>query len=153
MDQKLISKYLRTLREQHNFTQESLAFELLVSRQAVSKWETQSALPDLDTLLRLSKLYKITVNEILEPIIKKPYLADFEELPKVNQTRLKEVLSRLEKEEIVLAAMGASPQVNEFLETLLPEIDFQHERERIGKVKLTAVEDAQNHIVSLINLS
>lgn len=153
MDQKLISKYLRTLREQHNLTQESLAYELLVSRQAVSKWETESALPDLDTLLRLSKLYKITVNEILEPVIKKPYLADFEELPTVEQSRLIEVLSRLEKEEIALAAMGASPQVNEFLETLLPEISFQKERERIGKVKLPAVEDAQNHIVSLINLS
>ncbi|HWS29682.1 MAG TPA: helix-turn-helix domain-containing protein [Clostridia bacterium] len=153
MDQELTSKYLRILREQHNFTQESLAAELSVSRQAVSKWETGSALPDLDTLLKLSKLYRVTVNEILEPVIKNPYIAYFEELPKAERSRLKRVLSHLEKEEIVTAAMGASPQVNGFLEALLPEIGFHKERERIGKVKLSAVEDAQNHIVSLINLS
>lgn len=38
------------------------------------------------------------------------------------------------------------------METLLSEIDFQQERERIGRFRIE-VEDAQNCIVSLINLS
>ncbi len=153
MNQGLIAKNLCFLRKQHNLTQEALATELCVSRQAVSKWETGNTLPDLEALIGLSKLYKTTINELLEPVIRAPYIDSFEHISMLDKERLTAVVSSLSKEEIVKACMGASPQVNAFLEALLHEIYFQEERERLGRVRMEAVEDAQNCIVSLINLS
>lgn len=69
MNMNIISKYLQLLRKSHNYIQEDLAKRLGVSRQAVSKWETGTAIPDLEILLKISKLYNTTINEILEPNI------------------------------------------------------------------------------------
>ena len=41
-------------------SQGELAEKLSVSRQAVSKWETDAGLPDLERLIALSKLFDIT---------------------------------------------------------------------------------------------
>ena len=70
MNTNLISRYLQRLRREQGFTQEELAQTIHISRQAVSKWETGAAIPDLDTLLKLSRLYGLTINEILEPRIR-----------------------------------------------------------------------------------
>lgn len=153
MNQKLISKYLQQQRKNHGFTQEDLAQKLSISRQAVSKWETGNNIPDLNLLLSLSKLYKITVNDILEPKIEKFKINDFEEIIKKDRNELITILSNFTKEEIVKASMGASPLVNDFLKDLLPEIDFITEQLNIGRIKADEVEQAQNDIVSFINLS
>lgn len=50
-------------RKQYDLTQEELAGKLFVTRQAVSLWEQGKALPSLDTLRRLRKLYGISVDE------------------------------------------------------------------------------------------
>ncbi len=67
MNTTIISKYLQFLRKSHNYTQEDLAEKLNLSRQAVSKWETGTTIPDLEALLNLSRLYGITINNSLEP--------------------------------------------------------------------------------------
>ncbi len=67
MNMIIISKYLQFLRKSNNYTQDDLAKELGISRQAVSKWETGTTVPDLDVLLKISKLYDITINDILKP--------------------------------------------------------------------------------------
>ncbi len=54
------------LRTERKMTQQQLAFALSVSHQAVSKWETGAALPDLETLLNMSKLFGVTVEQLLE---------------------------------------------------------------------------------------
>ena len=66
MNTQIISRYLQLLRKNHNYTQEELAKKLDISRQAISKWETGTTLPDLEILLKISKLYGLTINEILE---------------------------------------------------------------------------------------
>lgn len=52
MNINMISKYLQFLRKSRNYTQEDLAKKLDLSRQAVSKWETGTAIPDLEVLLQ-----------------------------------------------------------------------------------------------------
>ena len=47
-------------------SQGELAEKLGVSRQAVSKWETDAGLPDLDRLIALSGLYNITLDELVK---------------------------------------------------------------------------------------
>lgn len=53
------------LRKERGLSQEELADKLSVSRQAVSKWERGEALPDTDNLIRLAKLYNVSIDEIV----------------------------------------------------------------------------------------
>ena len=48
-----------------NLSQEDISQELGVSRQAVSKWESDGGLPDIDNLIRLSKLFGVSVGWLL----------------------------------------------------------------------------------------
>ena len=47
-------------------SQEGLGEKLGVSRQAVSRWEADGAVPDTDKLIALSKLFGLTLNELLQ---------------------------------------------------------------------------------------
>ena len=56
---------LQTLRRQNGLSQQQLAEQLGVSRQAVSKWETGAADPSTANLLALAKLYGVSPEELL----------------------------------------------------------------------------------------
>lgn len=56
---------LKYLRKKEGFTQESLAEKLNVSRQAVTKWESGQALPDLVNLKEIADLFGVTLDELL----------------------------------------------------------------------------------------
>lgn len=152
MNTNIISKYLQFLRKSHNYTQEDLARRLDISRQAVSKWETGTAVPDLDVLLKISKLYGVTINDILEPGIMPQRITDFEEITTIAEKELKEALQPFDAVSLVIALMGASPETNRLCERIFPEIDFEGIRNRIGRTKIETVEDMQKQIVSMINL-
>jgi len=53
------------LRTQKNFSQGELADALGVSRQSVSKWETNSSVPELDKLVKLSEIFGIPLDELV----------------------------------------------------------------------------------------
>ncbi|EOS53010.1 hypothetical protein C809_00241 [Lachnospiraceae bacterium MD335] len=152
MNTNIISKYLQLLRKKHNYTQDELAKRLDISRQAVSKWETGSAIPDLEVLLKISKLYGITINDILEPNIPTKKITDFEQLSEVPENELREILEQYDMTSLVIASMGASPEINNLLEKLFPDVDYKMERNRIGRVRIDEVERIQQEIVSVINL-
>lgn len=152
MNITLISKYLIYLRKLKNYTQETLANELEISRQAVSKWETGTSLPDLDILLKLSKLYDKTINQILEPHIENR-ISSFEEIVSIDTSYIKNILMTFETEDIVKASMGSSPTVNALLKELFPDIDFSKERTAIGNVRIDEIENIHSQIVSIINIS
>ena len=65
MDNFLIGNKLYELRKASGLSQDELAFKLEVSRQAVSKWERGEALPDAENLIKLSKLYQVSLDEIV----------------------------------------------------------------------------------------
>jgi transcriptional regulator with XRE-family HTH domain len=58
---------LRELRTASNLSQEQLALQLNVSRQAVAKWESGRALPDLDRAIALGRLYRVTLDSLFVP--------------------------------------------------------------------------------------
>lgn len=60
-----IANRLVQLRKQHGLSQEELAAKLGLSRQAVSKWERAEASPDTDNLILLSRVYNISIDELL----------------------------------------------------------------------------------------
>ncbi len=55
---------IKILRKRNQLTQAMLAEKLNVSAQAVSKWENNQAQPDLDTFLKMSEMFNITLDEL-----------------------------------------------------------------------------------------
>ena len=60
-----IGKRLLAFRQQQGLSQQELADYLHVSRQTVSKWESDLSLPDMKTALSIAEFYNITINELL----------------------------------------------------------------------------------------
>ena len=56
---------LQELRKQKSLTQEELAEKLYVSRTAISKWESGRGYPNIDSLKQISKLFGVTIDELL----------------------------------------------------------------------------------------
>lgn len=56
---------LFNLRKSKGFSQEELALQLNISRQAISRWEMGTALPDSSNLLQISKLFNVTTDYLL----------------------------------------------------------------------------------------
>lgn len=65
IDNRIVSANIAKLRNHRGMTQFQLAAALNVSHQAVSKWETGAALPDIQTLLSLTQLFGVTMEELL----------------------------------------------------------------------------------------
>lgn len=60
-----IGKKIYTLRTTSRISQESLAEQLNVSRQSVSKWEVDQALPQIDKILQLSELFSVSCDSLM----------------------------------------------------------------------------------------
>ena len=60
-----VSEKIRTLRKSKGMSQEELAGQVNISRQAVSRWENGTALPDADNIVQLSKLFGVTTDYLL----------------------------------------------------------------------------------------
>ena len=56
---------LKSLRKQASMSQEQSAEKLGVSRQAVTKWETDTGIPDLENIKSISSLFDISIDELL----------------------------------------------------------------------------------------
>lgn len=60
-----IGQKLLELRKNKNLSQEEAAEKLNVSRQTISKWETNQSTPDFDKLASICELYEISANELI----------------------------------------------------------------------------------------
>ena len=60
-----IGQKIVLLRDKANLTQEELAARLNVTRQAVQKWESGAAAPDINSLIALGKYFNITIDELV----------------------------------------------------------------------------------------
>ena len=60
-----MQEILKTLRQRNGLTQEQMAARVMVTRQAVSRWETGETQPNTDTLKILSREFDVSVNTCL----------------------------------------------------------------------------------------
>ena len=60
---------LKSARKSAGLTQEQLAEKLLVSRQAITKWEADKGLPDIENLRRLSMLLGVSIDYLLDKFL------------------------------------------------------------------------------------
>ena len=60
-----VGKKLANYRKQNNMTQDDLASMLFVTRQLISKWEKGVGVPSLDVVIELSKIFKVSIEDLL----------------------------------------------------------------------------------------
>ncbi|WP_199617372.1 helix-turn-helix domain-containing protein [Paenibacillus alkalitolerans] len=65
MDIKKFGAYISHLRKEHDLTQSHLADFLSVTRQAISRWEVGDSFPDIAMLPKLSEIFCVTVDQLL----------------------------------------------------------------------------------------
>ena len=65
---KSLGEVIKRYRTQRKMTQEFVAESLSVSRQAVSKWESEQSTPDIEKIIIMSELFEVTTDYILKGI-------------------------------------------------------------------------------------
>ncbi len=65
MDMVKIGKFLKELRNEKGFTQETLGEKVGVTNKTVSRWETGTYMPPVECLVLLSDIYGVSINEIV----------------------------------------------------------------------------------------
>ena len=61
-----ISDKIKNARIQKGYTQEHVAENLLVSRQTISNWENGKSLPDIISIIWMSELYELSLDELMK---------------------------------------------------------------------------------------
>ena len=61
----IFSEKLFELRKQKGLSQEELCFKLNEARQTISKWESGITTPDMDNLIKISKLFEVSIDELV----------------------------------------------------------------------------------------
>lgn len=68
MNEETIGQRISKLRKLKGYTQDELAKLLNISRQAISKWEADISVPDMDNFYKLSKIFNISMEELVHGI-------------------------------------------------------------------------------------
>jgi putative transcriptional regulator len=79
----MLGNNIKTLRKQKGYSQETLAEQLHVVRQTISKWEKETSVPDAEMLNRISDLFEVSVSDLLgSPIADQEEKQDIGEVAK-----------------------------------------------------------------------
>lgn len=95
MNELTMGQRIASRRKLQNLSQEALAEQLDVSRQAVSKWESDAAIPEIDKLIALSRLYGVSVGWLLG--VEEPENSAAEALSETQLKMVEEIANRYRK--------------------------------------------------------
>ena len=62
----ILGKKIAELRKLHHYSQESLVEQMNISRQTISKWETDLSVQDIERIIKLSEIFHVSLNELLQ---------------------------------------------------------------------------------------
>lgn len=65
-----IGLQIKKFREQQKISQEELALKIFVSRQTISNWETNKSCPDIKSLIALSNIFNVSLDDFIKEDIK-----------------------------------------------------------------------------------
>lgn len=82
-----IGDKIKNAREENKLTQTQVSEILMVSRQTISNWENGKSLPDILSVIRMSELYKISLDELLKG--DKTMIEKIEKDAKISKTEKK----------------------------------------------------------------
>ncbi len=86
-----LGERLLELRKDKRLSQEEVAEKLNVTRQTISKWETDQSMPDFDKIVPLCELYGITPNELFIELKEKESLRNTEFVIDLEKEKLKNI--------------------------------------------------------------
>ena len=81
-----IGEKIYNLRTKANISQETMGLDLKVSRQAVSKWETNQSIPDLENLKMIANYFNVPLTDLIDENVNK-VVSKPEENKKINQIK------------------------------------------------------------------
>lgn len=91
-----IGKKLKAARQNSGLTQEQAAERLFVSRQTISNWENEKTYPDIVSVVKLSDLYSISLDELLKGDAKMlEHLEESTDIVKSNQKLILAVIANI----------------------------------------------------------
>ena len=91
-----IGKKLKAARQGSGLTQEQVAERLYVSRQTISNWENEKSYPDIVSVVRLSDLYSISLDDLLKGDAKMlEHLGESTDIVKSNQRLVLAVIANI----------------------------------------------------------
>ena len=111
-----IADRIQSLRKQKGMSQIDLADAIGVSRQAVSKWESEQAIPDLDKIIAMSEIFGTTTDYLLkgiEPVDVEAEAAAKEALPKMTKEESIKFVDKLSHEYSALERLKTQISDNE----------------------------------------
>lgn len=109
-------KKLQSLRKKAGLSQEELANQLGVSRQAVSKWESGISYPEMDKLILMTRLFKCSLDDLVNDEIKEPMI---EENSKKKQKSVDSLLEFITKSISMFNSMKLSSVLKCFAEIIV----------------------------------
>jgi len=93
-----LGEKIQVLRKQHGISQEQLSAEMRVSRQAISKWEVGESIPDVDNIVQLSDIFKVTTDYLLKNGVNGIKEPDYLQKAEENQfNKIAHTLQKIEK--------------------------------------------------------
>ena len=139
MNTEKIGLFIKELRNEKKLTQKELAEELSITVQAVSKWERGKGLPDISYLEDLSKIFEVSILEILKgersnEIQKEDILYSVEYGKETAKEKIFQVINNVIKVTVILTSVflligniinfyyGSKEYKNRYEESFLPEI-------------------------------
>ncbi|MBQ6415068.1 MAG: helix-turn-helix domain-containing protein [Butyrivibrio sp.] len=140
---------LQKARKDKSISQEELAEMLGVSRQSVSKWERSEGYPEVETLIAIARNLHLSLDDLMHDELSQ--ISDFETLSTLDAEIYGPKLKAVAMNTIVKACMGTSPTNFEWIAGFFPNINFNAEFARIGRIRVEDVEEAQKEILKVIN--
>lgn len=124
-------------RKRSGLSQEDVAAKLGVSRQTVSKWETDETLPDISQSKKMALLYNLSLDELIS------FDADIKEIEEVIKKTSEEVQSKIDwtslwsKKYPILAAYQKEVAIEKYakeLEQLLCDLEKEYGYSRLNSM-------------------
>ncbi len=140
---------LQKARKNKNISQEELAEMLGVSRQSVSKWERSEGYPEVETLIAIAKNLHLSLDDLMHDELSQ--ISDFEAISTLDVEIYGPKLKTVSIDTVVKACMGTSPTNFEWIAGFFPDVNFNAEFARIGRIRIQDVEEAQKEVLKAIN--
>jgi transcriptional regulator with XRE-family HTH domain len=127
-----LGEKLKSARKNEGLTQEQLAEKLMVSRQAITKWESDKGMPDIENLKQLSRLLNVSIDYLLDDggaldfsEMKKPIdlakYGDGKKLSRIKKAKIKEQIIREEYPDSEIIGLTVTGFKNSKAETIADE--------------------------------
>ncbi|KPU42991.1 HTH-type transcriptional regulator ImmR [Oxobacter pfennigii] len=87
----ILADKILSLRKNNGWSQEELAEKMNVSRQSISKWESAAAIPDINRILELAKLFGVTTDYLLKDDLETTVYSDTDETENYIRVSLQEM--------------------------------------------------------------